>query len=622
MTFGIPGGKSIIPVEEQLLNADIPQTPFASGTLFSRIFYASSVPMSVVSLPDGRFVDVNQASADLLGCPREEIIGRQGDEFGFIDPDVQDRIAAALLQTGRVREIPAVIRPRGRAPRDVIISIQTEEWAGQSYALAFYQDLTRHREVEEALLAVEARSRLFFNSMPVPVFVYDLDTLEIIDVNPSTCEHYGYSRDELIGLSLTEIWPPDKRPTYLAAAYGHDWDSPAYIERQHQRRDGTLLDVNVTHYGLMLDGRRARLAVVEDVTEQLAAQTALRRSEEWLHMVADMVTDAIWDYDPVAHRVSYTGGMRSQFGHATSIRDDAPNWWVEHIHPDERHAVLGSLDAAMRGDQSRWQSQYRFRHACGSYAHVLDRGDIFRDDSGRATRVIGAMVDISHQIELREAAARATLAERQRLSRDLHDAVTQSLYSLTLMAEAARRRATTGGIAAIAESVDRLSDLALQSLREMYLLVFELRPAALEHGGLVGALQTRLTAIEARSGIQTRLKADIKHDLPLELQVQLFRVAEEALNNAMKHAAASTLAVAVRSDNQQVVLEVRDDGRGFDPARAAQSAGLGLVSMRERVDNLNGVFEVVSGPGEGTVVRVTLEQRDDKNGQSDSYSDL
>ena len=236
--------------------------------------------------------------------------------------------------------------------------------------------------------------------------------------------------------------------------------------------------------------------------------------------------------------------------------------------------------------------------------------------------MIGAMVDITRQVEIKEAARQATLEERRRLARDLHDAVTQSLYSLTLMAEAARRRAQLGDEKATREYIIRLGELAQQSLKEMRLLVYELRPAALEKGGLAGALQERLDAVERRSGIRARLITEGNHELPPDIQVQLYRVAEEALNNALKHAAASAIRIRIRSSADSVMMEVSDNGKGFDPLQAAASGGLGLVSIRERLENLGGRFELDTAPGKGTTIRVSLDILDNNNGQTDSNIDL
>lgn len=579
--------------------------PFAPGTLFTRIFYGSGVAMAIISLSDGCFVDANEACAALLGYERDDLIGRRVVDFSFLDAPTARRLAARLGEAGRLRETAALIYPRNREPRDAIISIQTEEWEGQQYAIAYFQDLTEHRQMQEAIVASEVRFRFFFDAMPLPTVVYHEETLQLLDANPAACAFYGYSHEEMLHLALSDLWPPDRVDAYQAENSSLLPGIGESFLRQHHTRNGDIVDVNVSHYAFVLDGRPARLAVIEDVTEQQAAQRALRESAEHLRIVADLVTDTIWDYDLITDQVTYTRGMRWQFGHDLNTHL-APDWWRDRLHPEDAPGVWESLLHVLEGQESVWTSQYRFRRADDSYAYVLDRGYVFRDSSGTPVRLVGAMVDITGQMEMRRAMAQATLAERQRLARDLHDAVTQSLYSLTLMAEAARRRASAGDSTGMLEYVERLGDVAQQSLREMHLLVYELRPTALEQAGLVGALRLRLATIERRLGVEVRLRAELRRELPGPTQVQLFRVAEEALNNALKHAEATLLDIVVFSDESNVVLEVRDNGRGFAVEKAAESAGLGLVSMRERIDSLGGVLELESCPGGGTLVRVKL----------------
>jgi nitrate/nitrite-specific signal transduction histidine kinase len=210
----------------------------------------------------------------------------------------------------------------------------------------------------------------------------------------------------------------------------------------------------------------------------------------------------------------------------------------------------------------------------------------------------------------RQARQVATLEERQRLARELHDSVTQSLYSLTLLAEGGRRLAHTGQLKNAETRFADLWEIARQSLKEMRLLVYELRPPVLEKEGLVGALQRRLDAVEGRAGVEARLLVDRDVALPTAVEEALYRIALEALNNALKHAAATALAVRIRCDGRQIELEVEDNGRGFDPQIVARGGGLGLTTMRERAEALGGVLSIRSAPEAGTSVKVTAEAPD------------
>jgi signal transduction histidine kinase len=195
--------------------------------------------------------------------------------------------------------------------------------------------------------------------------------------------------------------------------------------------------------------------------------------------------------------------------------------------------------------------------------------------------------------------------ERNQLARDLHDSVTQSLYSLTLFAEVGRRTAEGGDLRQTNIYLKRIGETAQQTLKEMRLLVYKLRPPILVEQGLIKALQHRLNGVEGRAGISTRLIAPDELILPDDVAETLFFIAQEALNNALKHAAASTVVVKLEADLVQVVLTVSDNGNGFD-YESVETGGMGLTSMRERAELNAGNFQINSVLGKGTTVTVIL----------------
>ena len=208
----------------------------------------------------------------------------------------------------------------------------------------------------------------------------------------------------------------------------------------------------------------------------------------------------------------------------------------------------------------------------------------------------------------------AIVQERARLARDLHDSVTQSLYSLTLLAEGWRRLGSMGRLEDTDDPLKELGELAQQALKEMRLMVYELRPPALEQEGLLGALHQRLGAVEQRAGVEARLLAQEIVELPAPIEEGLYRIAIEALNNALKHASATKVTVHVRVDNEWATLEVVDDGRGFDLALAAHSSGMGLHTMRERAERLGGTLTLCSTPGEGTSIVASVPFKIENHG--------
>jgi signal transduction histidine kinase len=241
-----------------------------------------------------------------------------------------------------------------------------------------------------------------------------------------------------------------------------------------------------------------------------------------------------------------------------------------------------------------------------SYGAVTAEAESAQKES---QRLLAELQDANQQLQ--ESADRveelAIAAERNRLARDMHDSVTQSLFSLTLFTQAALERADVGDLDRVRQSLSRIADTAQRGLKEMRLLVYELRPLALEDEGLVGALRHRLEMVEGRSGVRTRLLVEPQGEveLPAGLEKDLYRIAQEALNNTLKHAKASSVTVRLGVvDGRRLEFEVSDDGCGFDPGTAGEKGGLGLTSIRERVEGMGGELTVISSPGEGTKLRV------------------
>lgn len=199
----------------------------------------------------------------------------------------------------------------------------------------------------------------------------------------------------------------------------------------------------------------------------------------------------------------------------------------------------------------------------------------------------------------------AALEERQRLAHALHDSVTQSLYGVTMYAEAASHWLQTGDTARVAEFLDQIRETALDALREMRLLIFELRPARLTELGLAAALKARVDAVESRVGIEVDMDVSGDTSLPAAVEEELFGVAREALNNSLRHGRPRRVKILLRGDPVGVTMEIQDDGQGFDPGRL-HSGGLGLSGMHERAARARGKLSIDSAPGQGTRVRVEV----------------
>jgi signal transduction histidine kinase len=279
------------------------------------------------------------------------------------------------------------------------------------------------------------------------------------------------------------------------------------------------------------------------------------------------------------------------------------------IHPDDCDGALEHLrqepvegsDLApfefrivTREGETRW-----LEHVCqpvyDADGHYLGRRGSNRDVTQRKR------VEEALEQHVRE---RAATAERSRLARELHDSVTQALYSANLHAEAASLALEAGNEAVVVRSLAKLQTMTREAMMDLRMLIFELRPPTLQKEGLAAALRARLATVENRAGLQTEMHVDGEARLSLPVAEELFWIAVEAFNNVLKHANARKVTVLLAFDGRRVELSIADDGLGFDPEAARARSGMGLRSIAERVERIDGTLHLATAPGQGTTLRV------------------
>ena len=200
----------------------------------------------------------------------------------------------------------------------------------------------------------------------------------------------------------------------------------------------------------------------------------------------------------------------------------------------------------------------------------------------------------------------ATVLERNRVARELHDSVTQSLYSIILNSDATLLALASGNPDKVELRLHQLKDIAREAMTELRLLIYELRPSILEEQGLLAALNERLEAVESRSGLHVDLQLECDQVLPLDVQDELFRVILEGLNNVVKHARARHVKIQMVGQDGCCRLVLEDDGCGFDVSTASRYGGYGLKTIRERLQQIGGTLTVRSEPGAGSTLEIEV----------------
>lgn len=278
--------------------------------------------------------------------------------------------------------------------------------------------------------------------------------------------------------------------------------------------------------------------------------------------------------------------------------------------------------AALRLAQLFRRRLYEIEEAASLVAqgHLHSRIENFGDDDeiGRISTAFNEMAQtVEQQVQLlqrladenrqlaREAELAAIAEERQRLARDLHDSVNQELFAIAMMAETAIRQ-EAGVKTALPDTLRKMADLATMAQREMRALLLQLRPLELEGKSFLEASVEFLAAVEARHHIPCRFEAEMKADLSPLLEEELFRILQEALANALKHAQATEIHVRITDTSNTISLTISDNGIGFKERRI-EPGHYGFQAMRERAERLGGRLDILQRDP-GTIVQALIPQ--------------
>jgi PAS domain S-box-containing protein len=355
------------------------------------------------------------------------------------------------------------------------------------------------------------------------------------------------------------------------------------------------------------------LALLTARVRRRNAERSLRESEERFRLLSDSAPVMVW-MSGLDKRC--TDLNRSWLAFTARTREaELGDGWIEGVHPDDRaHRVISYAQAFDRREPFR--IEYRLRRHDGEYRWILDSGMPRFTEDGAFLGYIGSAIDIT---ELRLAkAALADLShrlmdaqedERRWIARELHDDFSQRLVLLTLQLHGISEFPSQDAeqLRALARDVNgQLNDLG----RDLQALSHRLHSSRLELLGLSAALEAFCKELAARLSVEIAFHEEgVPRRLPPDIRLCLFRVAQEALNNALKHAGARRVSLTLRGDWNQIQLEVSDDGVGFDVEAATTRYGLGLVSMRERLSLVDGELFLDSRPGAGTRVRASVPSK-------------
>lgn len=611
---------------------------------FTAAFRSSALGIEMLGL-DGQILTVNEALCRMLGYTEEELKTRN-DHQNVFPPDLeigQDLRAEMMAGERGYFSVEKRYERKNGKPfwTRLTLSLVRGEDGEPSYLVGLIEDIDAEKQKSAALAESEARFRTMFNTAAVGIGIMGLDR-RVIDVNPALCQMYGYTHDELIGQTNALVVHPEDYPRTVSqyqglmdGKYDHFLD-----ERRYIRKNGEIFWAAIA-MSLVRDEQGAPLylvGMVTDINERKKAQDTLRESEARFKAMYNntAVGMAMMTLDRKIISMNQASARMTGYTIEELVNSDP----ARLSHPEDVEIGMDQFRAMVAGDIPGFQMEKRFIRKDGNIFWGRVSYSIVPTFEGKPEYLVGIIEDVTEEREsaakiarqadeyrsqlekrvaertlelnqanerLREKAAQdAVTTERTRLARELHDAVTQTLFSITLIADVLPDLWNIN----YAEGRRRLEELRVLTrgaLAEMRTLLVELRPNALVEVPLPTLLRQLVDALVGRARINIQLSAEGERKLPADVQVGLYRLAQEALNNIIKHAKASEAAVTLRM-GEMVRMTIADNGKGFDPSTVTADH-LGLKIMRERAESIGANLSIYSEPGEGTQITIVWHEK-------------
>ena len=504
-------------------------------------------------------------------------------------------------------------------------------------------------QVPDSQLTSEEEYRNIFEAASDGLIVYDLEMDLVVEANPAACEMHGYARQEFIGLNPAAFILPEShvlfREHVQAAKPGGVFEALVV----HTRRDGSPFHVEVRRSAINYRGRPCLLSVIRDVSQRiqiekiLSTQVDARMREQaallaishtlasTLELQPGLILDQLreiieYDHaglfsfdDPILITLAMRGTGHLEQSAPISIHLDTPeilvklfnkhrpiriaDIWSDDPQAEFLRSLLNDGASVLLEGMTSWMwvpLAVKSRIIGGVGVAHAKRNYFTAHHADLALSVANQAAITMINAELYEHAQElAVLEERQRLARNLHDAVNQSLFSAGLIAEVLPRLWDQDQDLA-RQSLEDLRRLTRGAMAEMRALLAELRPSTLTDAELGDLLRLLGNAFTGRTNVLVNLTIVGQGGLPAEVQVATYRICQEALNNIAKHAKASLVEINLKHEDASIELSIRDDGQGFDPEQPAASGHYGLSMIHERANAVGVLLSVTSQPGHGT----------------------
>ncbi|MXP41494.1 PAS domain S-box protein [Altererythrobacter soli] len=577
-----------------------------------------------------RLIVINDRFCKILGRTREELDGLSMEAFTHPD-DIPGNVG--LLNRHAQSETPfylekRYVRPNGEVVWcSVAISFVRHSETNEPTTIVVAREITDEVEARQKAADTQTLLRGVIDGAEDLIFVKDTQG-GVVLANKKMTEDFGVSAGQAGGAQFPELSRRFEEQDQQVIRTGQR----LMIEEEVPTPDGirTFQTIKVPW---QRDGvTKGVIAISRDISERVRNEQALRESEERFRLAALATGDAIWEWDLVRDTIVWSSSSASLTGESPGEGFD---WWHERIHPDDREAVVNSLARFAEGAEQRWESEYRFLRASGSYGCILDRGFLLRDEAGNVVRMIGAMSDITERVEAQERINRlqAELVHISRISAmetmgsTLAHEINQPLTAAGNYLLGARRMIDAGepldsaevkdGLRQAQAEITRAGEIVRRVRRMVEHGTAEMHPVPLLDS-VGAALRMAIPAPHAAGiTVSTDVPADVEVMAdPVQLQQVLFNLLRNSAE-AVANSERKNIGITAEVQAGEVVIRVNDRGEGVRPdivdrlfsafaSTKPGGLGVGLSICRTIVEAHGGKIWAENRPGGGAVFAFTL----------------
>ena len=511
---------------------------------------------------------------------------------------------------------PATLEAVLEAGADELLDLRQEEallTASLTLATRRAQRRAERAATREAMEASEETLHLFADTIPGMIYLCCNDEhYTMLYVNEAVEALTGYGKEDFLSgkCQLNDlIHPDDRTPVRERESAAMEAAEPFHLRYRLQHRSGAWRTVEETGTGVFVRGEPVYLeGFISDVTEQEKTEARLHRSELYFRSLFEGAPIGMAVTDPQGHFVEINEAYADMLGYARDELVGRP--FAELTHPADRASNVAAHRALVAGERDGFQYVKRYMHRDGRAVWVRLTATLVPDSRERSC--FDMAEDVTAQREAEEAlrelereVLEISSREQRRIGRDLHDGLGSHLTGLAMRCRGLARRLEHGRPVE-KEEMDALADLMQEGITQARHLARGLNPVKLDREGLVSALQDLSAGVQAQTGTPCTFTATpLDRPLDSEAAAHLYRIAQEALNNAAKHARAEALTLHLVTTPSAIVLEIQDDGVGLR-REEDRTDGMGLRVMHYRARIIGATLSIESTEGEGTTITCTL----------------